>query len=446
MTTATLDNLFVQHLAHIGAELAQAMRRSHIDRLIIHAGSLRMAFQDDQAYPFRANPWFSWLAPVHDAPDSLLIWEPEQPPRLLLVMPDDYWHSPPAAPQGAWVSLYTLEQHPSAAAALARLPASNPRTAWLGEPAPPAGDWQVNPAVLLRELEDLRTRKTAYELACLREATRRAVAGHLAVARAFETGASEYAMHVAYLAATGHTEMELPYNYIIACNEHAATLHYQRLDRHAPTTRRNLLIDAGANCRGYAADITRTWPVGQSSDNAGNVFATLVNHLDTVQQQLGAALRPGLDWREHHLRAHHQVAALLREAGVLRMTPEAAVETGVSATFLPHGLGHLLGLQVHDVGGRRARPDAEPISPPPGHPWLRATRPLQAGFVITVEPGIYFIPMLLAKLRASTHANQVDWQLVETLLPFGGMRIEDDVHITAAGNENLTRPAFAAAR
>jgi Xaa-Pro dipeptidase len=435
----TLDALFIQHLARIGGELSRAMRRCHIDQLIIHAGSSRLAFQDDQAYPFRPNPWFSWLVPIHDAPDSLLIWKPDHPPRLILVMPDDYWHSPPAPPQGAWISQYTIELQPDAASALARLPSPD-RTAWLGEPTPPAGDWQVNPPALLQELEDLRTRKDAYELACLREATRRAVAGHLAVARAFETGASEYAMHMAYLAATGHTEAELPYGNIIACNEHAATLHYQRLDRHTPAQRHNLLIDAGATCRGYAADITRTWPT-----ESNGVFAALVQRLDKVQQQLCHALRPGLDWRELHLRAHHEVAALLNEAGVLRLSPETAVAQGVSSTFLPHGLGHLLGLQVHDVGGRRARPGDDLIPTPLGHPWLRTTRRLEAGFVITVEPGIYFIPSLLDKLRAGPFSGQVDWGLVEALRHCGGVRIEDNIHVTADGQENLTRPAFTSA-
>lgn len=435
-----LDELFLEHLVLAGEGVGRAMERQGVGRLVIHAGSVRMAFLDDQAYPFRPNPWFSWLAPVRDAPGSLLEWEPGRKPRLLLVLPDDYWHSPPSPPQGAWVSRYELETVPDAASALAGLRAPDRHTAWLGEPAPPAGNWQVNPPELLQELDDLRTRKDAYELACLREATRLAVTGHLAVARAYEGGASEYAMHLAYLAATGHAEAELPYGSIIACNEHAATLHYQLLDRTAPAVRHNLLIDAGAACRGYAADITRTWPA-----QPGGVFATLVRRLDTVQQQLCRAVRPGLDWRELHLRAHHEVAGLLREAGVLRMTPETAVAQGVSAVFLPHGLGHLLGLQVHDVGGRRARPGEAPIPPPAGHPWLRTTRRLEAGFVVTVEPGIYFIPSLLAQLRAGPFSGHVDWKLVEALLPCGGVRIEDDVHVMHDGQENLTRPAFAAA-
>jgi Xaa-Pro dipeptidase len=438
--TQTLDELFLQHLAVVGDGLERALERCGIQRLVVHAGSLHFAFLDDRPYPFRPNPWFSWLVPLQDVPDSLLVWEPGHRPRLIVVVPDDYWHSPPSPPQGAWVSRYQLELRADAGSALASLPTPDKRTAWIGEPTPPAGNWQVNPPLLLQELEELRTRKDAYELACLREATRLAVAGHLAVQRAFEAGASEYAMQLAFLASSGQTEAGQPYGSIIACNEHASTLHYQLLERCAPPVRHNLLIDAGATCRGYASDITRTWPA-----QPGGVFATLVRRLDAVQQALCRAVRPGLDWRELHLRAHHDVAALLREAGVLRLTPETAVAQGVSATFLPHGLGHLLGLQVHDVGGRRGRPGEEPIPAPPGHPWLRTTRRLEAGFVVTVEPGIYFIPSLLEKLRAGPFSGHVDWGLVDTLRPCGGVRIEDDVHVTLDGQDNLTRPAFAAA-
>lgn len=438
--TQSLDELFLQHLALVGDGLERALERCGVTRLVVHAGSMHFAFLDDRPYPFRPNPWFSWLVPLQDVPDSLLVWEPGHRPRLILVVPDDYWHSPPSPPQGAWISRYELELQADAESALARLPTADKRTAWIGEPAPPAGSWQVNPPALLQELEELRTRKDAYEVACLREATRLAVTGHVAVQRAFEAGASEYAMHLEFLASSGQTEAGLPYGSIIACNEHAATLHYQLLERCAPPVRHNLLIDAGATCRGYASDITRTWPA-----QPGGVFATLVRRLDAVQQALCRAVRPGLDWRELHLRAHHDVAVLLREAGVLRLTPETAVAQGVSATFLPHGLGHLLGLQVHDVGGRRGRPGDEPIPAPPGHPWLRTTRRLEAGFVVTVEPGIYFIPSLLEKLRAGPFSGHVDWGLVDTLRPCGGVRIEDDVHVTLDGQENLTRPAFAVA-
>src|SRR5690606_18865600 len=124
------------------------------------------------------------------------------------------------------------------------------------------------------------------------------------------------------------------------------------------------------------------------------------------------AVEPGLDWRALHLRAHLLVGRLLRECGVLNVEPQDALDRGITAAFLPHGLGHLLGLQVHDVGGFKPAADAEPIARPPGHPALRLTRPLQAGMVVTVEPGVYFIDSLLAPLRAGAQAQAVNWPLV----------------------------------
>jgi Xaa-Pro dipeptidase len=290
---------------------------------------------------------------------------------------------------------------------------------------------------LLAHLEQARCLKSAYELACMREATCIGVAGHLAAERSFREGAAEFDIHLAFLAAVRQAGEELPYPPIIALNEHAATLHYQRRDVRAPPRPLSLLIDAGAACRGYASDITRTWAMGPGA------FASLIDGTHALQQELCAAVAPGADWRELHLRAHWLVARLLREAGVLRCEPQEAVESGVSAVFLPHGLGHLLGIQVHDVGGLRPAADADPIARPPGHPALRLTRRLEPGMVVTVEPGIYFIDSLLAKLRAGPSAGAVNWPLVERLAPFGGIRIEDNVAVTASGHDNLTRTAFA---
>jgi Xaa-Pro dipeptidase len=105
----------------------------------------------------------------------------------------------------------------------------------------------------------------------------------------------------------------------------------------------------------------------------------------------------------------------------------------------------LLGLQVHDVGGFRASAQSPPIARPAGHNSLRLTRQLETGMMVTVEPGVYFIDSLLQQLRAGAHSQHVDWSLIGTLRPCGGIRIEDDVLVTATGHENLTRAAFAAA-
>jgi Xaa-Pro dipeptidase len=438
MPWSSIDSvLFDAHLRSTQALIEAALAATGHETLVIHAGNQRMLFQDDQASPFRTNPWFSWLVPAPPAPGSLLRIRRGEAPELLFVAPDDYWHSPPDVPDAPWTSHFRLRALPTGRAALTELQALSGRIAWLGEPEPPDPAWQANPPQLIDHLEQARCHKTAWEIGCLREATRIGVTGHLAAEHAFRAGASEFDIHLAYLTTVRQTDEELPYPSIVGLNEHAATLHYQLRDRQPPPRSLSLLIDAGASCRGYGSDITRTWAM------VPGTFAQLVDGMHALQQELCDAVAPGVDWRELHLNAHRLVAGLLRDSGVLKIGAAEAVERGISATFLPHGLGHLLGLQVHDVAGFKPAAGAEPIARPPGHPALRLTRQLEAGMVVTVEPGVYFIDSLLAALRAGPDADAVNWTLVNTLAGFGGIRIEDNVVVTATGHDNLTRTAFA---
>jgi Xaa-Pro dipeptidase len=145
-----------------------------------------------------------------------------------------------------------------------------------------------------------------------------------------------------------------------------------------------------------------------------------------------------------HLEAHRAIGQLLGDAGIVRCDAETAVAEGVTSVFFPHGIGHLLGLQVHDVAGLAASAVGGEIPRPAGHPFLRLTRVLEPGFVVTVEPGLYFIDLLLEAARADGRGRHIDWDAVERLKPFGGIRIEDDVVCTTAAPENLTRDAFTA--
>jgi Xaa-Pro dipeptidase len=269
----------------------------------------------------------------------------------------------------------------------------------------------------------------------LREASRLGALGHVAAAEAFAAGASEFEIELAFLAACGLREQELPYNPIIALNDGGAILHYQVLEKDAPAQRHSLLIDAGAEFGGYASDITRTYSLRDAD------FAALIQRMDAMQQSLCAGIRAGVDWRDVHIRAHQLTAALLREADITNCSADEAVATGVSSVFLPHGIGHLLGLEVHDVGGFMRSPESGDIPRPEGHPFLRLTRVLEEGFVVTMEPGIYFNDSLLKAARADARAGRINWSRVEGLRRFGGIRIEDDLGVTATGCENLTEHA-----
>ena len=136
---------------------------------------------------------------------------------------------------------------------------------------------------------------------------------------------------------------------------------------------------------------------------------------------------------------------MLHESGLIKVAPEEAVARGISSAFFPHGIGHGIGLQVHDVGGFAASDAGGTIAKPDGHPYLRLTRTLAPGMVVTIEPGIYFIDMLLEELQAKGLGDAVDWARVAAFKPYGGIRIEDDVVCTAGAPINLTREAFAEA-
>ena len=432
------DTLFPAHLSYVMQGIGGALRELAIDSLVIAAGNSRLAFLDDQAYPLRLNPWYRWPAPAPAAEGSFFIIRNNELPHLVLVTPRDFWHAPPAPPEGAWTRHLRITTCDEPRTARAHLDGLRGRVAWLGESAPPDASWLVNPAPLLARLEQFRCRKTPYELACMRHASLRGALGHRAAEQAFRRGMAELDIHLAFLGASRQSEAGLPYHSIVALNEHAATLHYQLRDAEPPARLHSLLVDAGAAHAGYASDITRTWAA------ATGVFSGLLDGMEKLQQGLCARVKAGVDWRELHLQAQHAIAALLRDGGVLRMDAAAAVDCGVSALFMPHGLGHLLGLQVHDVGGLHVAAETAPVPRPEGHPALRLTRRLEAGMVVTVEPGLYFIDSLLEQLQAGPYAAQVDWSLVAELRCCGGIRIEDNVAVTADGGENLTRAAFAA--
>ena len=440
--TRELEATFGPHLEALCARTARALETGGFTGLLVHSGAALTVFEDDRTYPFLAHAPFKVWVPLADAPDSYIWFRPGSKPMLLLHQPRDYWYKPADLPRGYWVRHFEVVAAADAAAARAALPGDLSRVAYIGDATPELASWgvgAVNPRDLMRRLDYDRAVKSPYELACLRAANRLGARGHLAATRAFERGASEFEIELEFLSACGAREQELPYNPIIALNEGGAVLHYQVLEKRAPLERHSLLIDAGAQFAGYACDITRTHSFADAD------FRALIGRMDGLQQRLCARVRAGVDWRDIHLAAHEETGALLREADLVRCPGEEAVATGLTRVFLPHGIGHLLGIEVHDVGGFLKTPAQGEIPRPEGHPYLRLTRVLEPGFVVTMEPGIYFIPQLLEAARANdAQASRINWPRVASLSKFGGIRIEDDLAVTPSGCENLTRDAFQA--
>jgi len=431
--------LYAAHLNVLQSRADTALERGGFEHLVVPSGTLHYQVFDDRDYPYAANPQFKAWLPLTRNPGSWLVYTPGETPRLIYLQPFDYWHVVPDAPSGYWTAHFDIVVIRKPEEAVQYLPKDAARCAILGEPQSALDAYAPNnPEAVVNYLEYQRAFKTPYEIAMMREATRRGVRGHRAAERAFRAGASEFGIHLAYCQAAGQDSAELPYSNIVALNEHGAVLHYTDFDRLPPKPVRSFLIDAGGSHGGYASDITRTYAADTSGD-----FQSLIEAVDAAQQKMCAQVRAGFDYRQLHLDAHLALATILKDAGVIKVAPETAVASGVSSAFFPHGIGHGIGLQVHEVAGFAESDRGGTIPKPEGHPYLRLTRVLEPGMVVTIEPGIYFIDMLLEKLKQDGHAGSVDWARVDAFRPYGGIRIEDDMVCTDGGPINLTREAFA---
>ena len=200
-----------------------------------------------------------------------------------------------------------------------------------------------------------------------------------------------------------------------------------------------LLIDSGAEApTGYAADITRTWPVtGRFAPEQRDVYEVVL----AAQLAAIAAASPEVSNRDVHLVAARTIASGLREIGLMRGDVDEAVAAGAHALFFPHGIGHMLGLDAHDMedlGDLVGYPEGEARSTQFGLNFLRLARRLEPGFVITVEPGVYFIPALIDRWRREgRHAEFIRYDRVQAFRGFGGVRIEDNLLITDEGSRVL---------
>ncbi|MBS1149291.1 MAG: Xaa-Pro aminopeptidase [Myxococcaceae bacterium] len=207
-----------------------------------------------------------------------------------------------------------------------------------------------------------------------------------------------------------------------------------------------VLLDAGAeNASGYCSDVTRSWPVGDGFTPEGRDVYDIVLK---AQEASIAMVRPGVRYREVHRKSSLVIAEGLVAMGLMRGAPEALVESGAHALFFPHGVGHQLGLDVHDLeafGDRIHYPNGRTRSTQFGTQYLRMDMDLVEGMTFTIEPGIYFVPAILhsPKFREQ-FKGQVDFERAENFLTlnsgrgFGGIRIEDDVMCTGIGAEVLT--------
>ena len=289
---------------------------------------------------------------------------------------------------------------------------------------------------LVEEVARQRSIKAEVEVAEIDDALRVTDRMHRAAMKVARPGVYEYdvAGAVQSVALTSNREQA----YIPIVSVHGEILHNHSYNN-VLQDGRLLLNDSGAESpRCYASDITRTFPVsGRFSSMQKEVYETV------LRAQLGAIemIRPGLAYRDIHLHASGIIADGLRTMGLMRGDPADAVGAGAHALFFPHGLGHMLGLDVHDMedlGDAVGYPKGEKRSSQFGLNFLRLSRPLEERYVLTVEPGIYFIPALIERWKQERlHKDFINYDKLDAFLTFGGIRIEDNVVVTPAGNRVL---------
>jgi len=371
----------------------------------------------DRAYPFRAHSEYLYLT------------DRERPGGVLAFDPGEGWVefvAPVTADELLWTGLEgDREGVPDGTRPLDELEAFVG-----GRPARRLGA-TTEPDVELRdELVRVRRPKDDVEVQRMRAAAEATRAGFAELVELIEPGRSERELQVALEAAFLRSGGDfLAFESIVAAGDHAAVLHFAPTER-ALRAGDLLLVDAGAEVRGYAADVTRTYVVG------GAFAPEQALVYETVRRAGEAAIdacRPGVEWREIHRAAALVVADGLVELGVLRGSGESLVESGAVSLFFPHGVGHMVGLGVRDAGpasdeGRDAAP---------GLPRLRVDIPLAPRHAWTVEPGIYVVAPLLGRARARGR-DDVVWERVDRLAGFGGVRLEQNVLIGEEDCEVLT--------
>ena len=286
-------------------------------------------------------------------------------------------------------------------------------------------------------LADTRTRKTNEEIELLKYLTKVTCDAHKETMKKIKENMYERDVeNIFYRYIREHLYIRNhPYEHICGCGLNSATLHYIENDQKLKKDDL-ILIDMGGTLSSYCSDITITIPVsGKFSDKQKEIYTIVYN----ANREVMKKCKPGINWVDMHLLAEKVIIEGLQKLGLLKsdVSSDVLVNKRVGYYFMPHGLGHLIGLNVHDAGGYLS------FTPPRreenGLNLLRSARNLAVGNIYSVEPGIYFIPFLLEKAFKDNDIKEYFIEeKVREYFDFGGIRIEDDVLITEEGCVNLS--------
>lgn len=381
----------------------------------------------DQTYPFRSHADYYYLA-GQETPGGVIAFDPRDGPDSgwvsfvpVVTEAERVWEGRaqvPGTPLSLFASWFEARRHRPVAMLGAPLQES-------------AGDASLNARVRDALLHTRRV-KDAHEIALIRRASAATQAGFAKLREVLRPGITERALQIeleAEFFRAGGTRTG--YGTIVGSGPNSAVLH---VEPSARTVRDGdfVLIDAGAEIDRYTADVTRTFIAGPPTAFQRDLYAVVL----AAQERALVECVSRAEWKTLHLNTAIRLVDGLIQLGVMRGNAESLVEQEAHTLFYPHGLGHMVGLGVRDGSGLQPGRTKDP------RPSLRSLRmdlPLAPGYVVTVEPGLYFIPPLLNdQARRERYRDCVNWTFVDAHLHLGGVRIEDNVLVTSGAPEILT--------
>lgn len=243
-----------------------------------------------------------------------------------------------------------------------------------------------------------------------------------------------------------HGAPEQAYGIIAASGENGATLHYMKNNEDFGN-RLSVCLDAGAEYECYASDVTRTFPISSTGEWPTTETRDIYSAVERMQEECIRMIKPGVRFRDVHAHASLVAVEELLKLGIFKesYSVDEIIASGAVSTFFPHGLGHHVGLEVHDVSEQPVMAATDHMSPSPRargfllQPGsMMSAALLEPNMIVTVEPGIYFNRLALKNAQTLPIAQYIDFDVVERYMPIGGVRIEDDILVTTDGYENLT--------
>jgi Xaa-Pro aminopeptidase len=405
---------------------AKALNLSNEIVLIAAGESIGIPGGLDQTYPFRAHPEYFWLTGL-ECPGGVLAldtataeWTHFAPTVSELEKVWDGREQAPGLPLTELAAYLAARRGRSIVNLGAELPGVKPD--------------HTRVTAVRETFTHARRAKDGQEIHLLERAAEASAAGYRRARPLIKAGATERAIQIELEAGFAHAGGDrTAYDTIVGGGPNSVIFHFTPSQR-AFQAGELVLIDAGAEVARYCADVTRTYPAsGRFTSLQTQIYEIVLN----AQMRAVSACRSGREWRNIHLDCCRDIAEGLLSAGVLKGDASDLVDRGVVALFFPHGVGHLVGLGVRDAGGRLPGRGPRPL---PGGINLRVDLPLEPGYVVTVEPGLYFIPAILNDpARREKFRDAVNWSMIDgPLAGFGGIRIEDNVLITTSEPRNLT--------